>query len=111
MNKILIIGINGAGKSTIIFFNFNKLLCLYRIFKRTFDKTQPFDKAEGNLNTISWNLIKSVILYQKKKNLDRLEQYKETKKIIIFKNTKEVEKYLATFSQKIKVCFEITPKP
>src|ERR1700733_4526706 len=32
---------------TIIFFNFNKFRCLYRICKRAIDKVQPFDKPEG----------------------------------------------------------------
>jgi len=81
---------------TIIFFNFNKLLCLYRAFKRIFNRTQPFDKAEGNLNTLSWVLIKKIIKFPKNKMLNILEQNKNAKRIIIFNNDREVEKYLST---------------
>jgi len=80
---------------TIIFFNFNKFLCLYRICKRAMDKTQPFDKPEGNLNKLSWNLVKKLIIFPKKKILNMLEQYKNTKKIYIVKNDTEVQDLLA----------------
>lgn len=79
---------------TIIFFNFNKLLCLYRIVKRVFNRTQPFDKAEGNKEKIPFTLIGRIILFPKKKMLAMLDPYKNTKKVIIFKNDREVEKYL-----------------
>ncbi len=79
---------------TIIFFNFNKLLCLYRICKRAMGKAQPFDKPEGNFNKLSFNLIKKLIIFPKKKILDMLEQYKDTKKVFIVHNDKEVEELL-----------------
>ena len=82
---------------TIIFFNFNKILCLYRVVKRTLSRTQPFDKAEGNFNHISWNLIKKIIIFDRNKMLKMLEQYKDTKKIFVVKNKKEAENLLKTF--------------
>jgi adenylate kinase family enzyme len=81
---------------TIIFFNFNKLLCIYRIVKRIFSRIQPFDKIEGNKEKISFDLIKKIIKFPKKKILRMLEPYKNIKQIIIFKNDGEVEKYLST---------------
>ena len=84
---------------TIIFLNFNKLLCLYRIIIRIFDRTQPFDRAEGNFHKISWYLIKKVIIYPKQKILKKLEKYKDTKKIFIIKNSKEVEELLLKLSK------------
>lgn len=78
----------------IIFFNFNKLLCLYRVIKRAFSKTQPFDKAEGNLETISWKLVKGIIKFPKNKILEKLELYKDAKKIFVVKNRKEAEELL-----------------
>src|SRR3989344_6029175 len=80
---------------TIIFFNFNKLLCLYRICKRASGKAQPFDKPQGSFNKLSWNLVKKLIIFPKKKILNMLDQYKETKKIFIVKNDKEAQDLIA----------------
>jgi len=79
---------------TIIFFDFSKLTCLYRVLKRAMDKAQPFDKPEGNFNKLSWNLIKKIIIFSKKKVWNHLEPYKDTKKIFVVKNSKEAENLL-----------------
>ena len=79
---------------TIIFFNFNKLQCLYRVCKRAFGKRQPFDKPEGNFNKLSWNLIKKLVIFPKKKILKMLDQYSGTKKIFVVKNDKEANSLL-----------------
>src|SRR3989344_6418004 len=60
---------------TIIFLNFNKLLCLYRIFKRTLNRMQPFDRPEGDFHKLSWYLIKKVIIYPRNMILQKLEKY------------------------------------
>jgi len=83
---------------TIIFFKFNKIFCLYNALKRSFDKSQPFDKAEGNLNQISFDLVKKIITYNKKKVLDMLEPHKNTKKIFVLENRKEANKLLEKLS-------------
>ena|SRR3989344_8757273 len=80
---------------TIIYFDFKKLFCLYRIVKRIFDRSQPFDKAEGNFNRLSWDLIKKVVRFPKKYVLERIRPYENTKKIFIVKNNKEAEELLA----------------
>lgn len=79
---------------TIIFFNFPKIVCFYRIFKRIFHRAQPFDKAEGNFNKVSWDLIDKIIYFPRNKILEKLEPYKNTKKIYILKNSKEAERLL-----------------
>lgn len=79
---------------TIIFFNFNKFVCLYRAFKRIFNRNQPFDKVEGNFDKISWELVKRLYNASSKKILARLEPYKNTKKIFIVRNSKEAEELL-----------------
>jgi adenylate kinase family enzyme len=86
----------------VILFNFNKFLCLYRACKRALDKTQPFDKAEGNKNKLSWDLIKKIIFFPKKKMLERLERYKDTKKIFVVKNSKEAEELLIKSTEDYK---------
>lgn len=83
---------------TIIFFNFNKFLCLYRVCMRALDRSQPFDKVEGNFNRLSWNLIKKIIIFPKKKMLERLEEYLSIKKIFVVKNSKEAEELLTKLS-------------
>ncbi len=83
---------------TIIFFNFSKIICLYGVFKRLFNHNQPFDKQEGNLNRISWNLIRKIIIFDKKKLLGMLEELKPSKKIFVVKNRKEAEELLSILS-------------
>ncbi len=85
-----------ARSDTIIFLNFNKYRCLYRIIARSFDKVQPFDRPDGDFHKISWHLVKKVILYPKRKMLEKLENLGESKKIIILNNDREVSAYLAT---------------
>jgi adenylate kinase family enzyme len=83
------------GADTIIFFNFNKFLCLYRVIKRIFNRNQPFDKAEGYLDRLSFDLIKKIIKFPKEEMLEMLEQYKNTKKIFVIKNSGEAEELLS----------------
>jgi len=83
---------------TIIFFNFNKMLCIYRIVKRVFDRTQPFDKAQGNKNKISFDLLKKVVKFPKEKILEKLEPFKNTKKIFILRDSGEADKLLNQLS-------------
>lgn len=79
---------------TIIFFDFSKFLCLYRVCMRAMDKNQPFDKAEGNFNRLSWNLIKKIIIFSKKKVWGKLEPYKDTHQLFVVRNSKQVEELL-----------------
>ena len=79
---------------TIIFFNFSKTVCFYRIFKRIFNKVQPFDKAEGNFNKISWDLIKKILYFPRQETLAKLEPFKNSKKIFIVKNSREAKNLL-----------------
>lgn len=83
-----------SAADTIIIFNFNKFVCLYRACMRARNKTQPFDKAEGNFNKLSWDLVKKIIFFPKKEMLKMMEQYKNTKKIFVVRNSKEVEELL-----------------
>lgn len=79
----------------IIFLDFNKVLCLYRIFKRVLvTKGQPFDKAHGNKEKVTLNLVMKIVKFRKKKTLQRIEMYKDSKKIYILKNSQEVEDLL-----------------
>lgn len=79
---------------TIIFFNFPKWLCLYRAFKRSFKREQPFDKPEGMRDKISWELIKRVITYPTKEIYQIINSYKNRAKIVVVKNDKDVQDLL-----------------
>ncbi len=81
---------------TIIYLNFNRLFCLYRIIKRTLNRTQPFDKIEGNLNKIDYALIEKIIKYPKDKILQKVRSFEGSKKVLVFKNSKEVKNWLKT---------------
>jgi adenylate kinase family enzyme len=91
-----------SASDIVVFLNFNKLLCLYRIFARCYKKDHllDIDKAEGDRNRISWDLIKKVILYPRKETLEKLKNYKNIKKIFIAKNDKEAENLLKRLSEK-----------
>ena len=84
---------------TIVFFNFNKFICFFRIFKRIFTRAQPFDKAEGNFNKISWDLIKKIIYFPRQQTLVKLLPFKNSKKIFIVKNSKEAEELLSQLTK------------
>ncbi len=79
---------------TVIFFKFNRFISLYGAVRRTFDRTQPFDKTEGIFNYLSWDLVKHIIKYPKKKVLRMLDPHKNTKKIFVVKNRKQAQKLL-----------------
>jgi adenylate kinase family enzyme len=83
-----------AAADTIIFFNFSKILCFFRITKRSMKKVQPFDKEDGNFNHLSWDLIKALIMYPRKKVLNMLGEYKDTKKIFIVRDDREAGELL-----------------
>ncbi len=84
---------------TIIFLNFNKLLCLYGIFIRIFDRKQPFDRPEGDFHKLSWFLIKKVLNYPKNHILQKIEKQKDTKKIFIIKNNREKRELVEQLSK------------
>lgn len=89
-----------SASNTIVFLNFNKIICLYRIFMRCYKKDHllGIDKAEGDKNRLSLDLIKKIITYPRKEILKKLESYKNTKKIFIITTSKEIENLLKKFS-------------
>jgi adenylate kinase family enzyme len=78
----------------IIFFDFPKWFCLWRAFKRIFNRQQPFDKPEGMREKISWELIRRVITYPTEEIYQIIKGYKDKAKIIILKNNEDVKSLL-----------------
>ncbi len=79
---------------TIIFFDFPKWLCQWRVFKRSFKRDQPFDKPEGVREKISLELIKRVMSYPTKEIYQIIDGYKDRSTIFIVKNDKDAEALL-----------------
>ncbi len=82
---------------TIIFFDFPKWLCVYRVFRRSFGAQQAFDKPKGTKERVSLGLLKFIIAYPRQATRDKLKAYQDTKKIFIVKNSQETESLLNNF--------------
>lgn len=80
--------------TTIIFFDFPKWLCIWRSFKRIFNRAQPFDKPEGAKERIGWKLVKFIIDYPNKEIEQKINQYKDLKDVFIVRNNLEVKNLL-----------------
>jgi adenylate kinase family enzyme len=87
---------------TIIFFDFPKWLCLWRAFKRSFKRDQPFDKPEGVREKISWELIKRVITYPTKEIYGNINNYRSKSVVVVIKNNDDIQNFLGTVEKKIE---------
>lgn len=79
-----------AAADTIVFLNYNKITCLYRAWLRCHkpDPLLGIDKAEGDRNRLSWDLVKKIITYPRKEVLQKIEEMNE-RKVFIAKNDRE----------------------
>ena len=80
---------------TIIFLDLPKGLGLWRSFKRTFNREQPFDKTEGVKNRVDWAHVRFVLTWPTQEMRDRVEKYRDTKQVLIVKNDREKEALLS----------------
>lgn len=85
---------------TVVFFDFPKWICLFRAFKRSFNKEQPFDKPKGMREKISFELIKLIITYHSNTIREKLKKYKNDKQIFIVNNDSEAENLLKNFTKR-----------
>ena len=79
---------------TIVFLDLPKWQCLWRVFKRIFNRNQPFDRPEGAKEKIDWALVKFIITYPSHEMRVRIENYKDKKKVFVAKNDKETNTIL-----------------
>jgi adenylate kinase family enzyme len=93
---------------TVVFLDFPRLLCVYRILKRVFlsyGKTRP-DMAEDCKEQFDWVFVKWVWNFpnRSKPRVERLlEQYGNEKTVIRLKSRREVEDFFANdFSDTVK---------
>lgn len=91
---------------TIILVDINRVICLYRVFKRMIQyrgKSRP-DMAEGVYERLEFEFLKWVWNYPKTKKpivLKKLEQLPDDIKVIILKSPREVRDFL----EKVKAEF------
>jgi len=77
---------------TIIFLDFPKWRCLWRVFKRRIlNKKQQFDKPDGAKERISWHLIKLIINHPYKEIRSEILEHKNTKKLFISKTDRQTQ--------------------
>lgn len=76
---------------TIIFLDFPKWRCLWRVFIRTFKKKQPFDKTQGVKEKTDLDLIKRLINYKTEEMRERVAKHKSNKRVFVIKNNKELK--------------------
>jgi adenylate kinase family enzyme len=75
---------------TIIFLDFPKWRCLWRVFVRIFNRKQPFDKTEGVKNKIDWYLVRWIITYNVDEARERVMKHKDNKNVFVVKNNREI---------------------
>lgn len=84
---------------TIIFLDINRVICVYRAFKRMVkyrNKTRP-DMGAGCPERLDFNFLKWIWDYPKKKRpeiVQRLDQLANEKNVIVLKSPKEVQLFL-----------------
>jgi adenylate kinase family enzyme len=79
------------GADTIIFFDFPKLLCAWRVIKRIFNREQPIDKPDKN--KVSFGFVKWTYLYPYEEIRKIISGY-ANKKVYIVKTDGEVAELL-----------------
>jgi len=87
---------------TVIFLNFNRFLCLWRAFLRTY-LAKRVDPIPGCKPQMDMEFVKWIWSYSRNrvpKVLEILNRYKDSKKIFILKNPKEKQQFLQVIEQK-----------
>jgi len=92
-----------AAADTIIFLDFPRLTCIYRVLKRyvKYRKRTSPDMGEGCKERLEIDFLKWVWNYPKKNKpiiLKKLNQLASDKKVIILKSPKEVQLFLETIN-------------
>lgn len=92
--KTLIKRIDAA--DTIIFLDIPKYKAFYRMINRRFKyrKSKRPDMPDFLNEQISFILIRKNLMFNKKVIYKILEKYKDSKKIIILKNSKEIDQFI-----------------
>ncbi|BAT52697.1 topology modulation protein [Nostoc sp. NIES-3756] len=87
---------------TVIFLDFPRLLCLFRVIQRRWQvgKSRP-DMASGCPERLTWDFLKYVWTYpvtRRPKILERLSHLSPNQQVFILHNPQEVKEFLGKFS-------------
>jgi len=100
-NYIHTMAIRVERADTIIFFDFPTMLCMYRVLKRILSKKERLDAPAGCPEVIDLKFFLWIATFRGH-TIPRinkiLEAQKESKKIFILHNTKEVDKFIENFN-------------
>jgi adenylate kinase family enzyme len=88
-----------AKADILIYFNFSRLICLWRLLKRVFHYQKDF----GGLRAINLELLKYTWNFDKKKRarIEELRQKYGQTEFLIFKNQKDADFFLKTAAKKL----------
>lgn len=78
----------------IIFLDFPKYRCLWRVFIRVLDRKQPFDKADGVKQRVDWELVKWILDYKTDEMREMVAKYKDSTNVCVVRNNKEINDLL-----------------
>lgn len=84
-----------ARADTVIYFNFPRMLCIYRICKRYFGFDHN-DKFTGCLDGINWPLIKYIWNFNRnnKQNIEELSRRYSAVQFFVFSCSHDVDEYM-----------------
>jgi adenylate kinase family enzyme len=75
-----------------IYFDFPRIVCLFRLFKRLFDYKEEY----GGLRTVTWEVLKYTWRFdqEKRPKIDELRQKYPQTRFLIFRRQKEGDRFL-----------------
>jgi adenylate kinase family enzyme len=92
-----------AKSDTIIFLDFSRWICLYRILKRRL-RNNRVDTLNCCNEQITYELIKWIIWTfpstNRKEILSKINKVKDRKKVVILKSNKQMEEFLSSCTKK-----------
>lgn len=88
-----------AKADILIYFQFSRLVCYFRILKRLFNYTSDY----GGLRKITWELLKYIWNFDKEKRarIEELRRKYPQAEFLIFKNQREADLFLKSLKKKI----------
>lgn len=100
-NAIKSLEMRYAKADLVLYFRYNRLLCLWRVFKRLFSKDSEIsDRADGCSETLRWSLIRYLWEFDKRVSpiiKDLKDRYPQTP-FYEFHNSREWEKFARELS-------------
>lgn len=87
-----------ARAETVIYFDFPRLVCIWRVYKRLFTSNQHLADT-GCLNGINWELMKYIWNFNrdKRQSIEELSVKYPKVEFIIFHRSQDLDKYLEGF--------------